>query len=109
VSVLLYRARFVRDAGSATSGEVRYYEGEGSLDALRREVLEASLNHLVDTSPRSAAGIVRTWLGDREFPRLSKVIEVQRLVDGEWVDVSYQVVTPNVILDGHGGGAEEGQ
>lgn len=97
MTVQIHRAQFVREGSASSSGgEVRYYEGEASVERLRDDVLYAFLNQVVDNT--RGTSLARTWLGERVYPRLSKVVKVQRLVDGEWVELDVDLVLPDVVL-----------
>ncbi|WP_419704969.1 hypothetical protein [Promicromonospora sp. NFX87] len=97
MTVEIHRAQFVREGSASSSGgEVRYYEGEAGAERLRDDVLYAFLNQVVDNT--RGTSLARTWLGERVYPRLSKVVKVQRLVDGEWVELEVDLVLPDVVL-----------
>jgi hypothetical protein len=86
---------------ASSGGECTYYE---SIDSLREDLLNAWLDIEADQncpSKRVQRRLARLWRKARrqpDYPKVTRVVAVERHTDAGWVPVPWEIVAPAVLL-----------
>lgn len=106
MTVEMYRAKYGVKRGGTSWGDWKYYENQS--DRLKVDLLEAHLDLMYERAQRPHNWLnlmtASTWskklFGERDR-KITNVYAVEKLVDGEWNEVTVNFVEPKVtILDG---------
>lgn len=101
----LYRIHAATQNGGSSWGGWSYFED--NTDSLQAFLLEASIEVASERLRGSKLRIFRAWdklirringRNDDMFPRIKAIHQVQKLVDGEWVDVTVEFIPPAVVF-----------
>jgi hypothetical protein len=99
----VYRARFaIKLSSSGSTGDWRYYE---SREQLAGDLLAAQLDVLLEEGNRSATRHVyrqrrlwRDFLKGDDYPKVTKVLSVDRFEGGRWVPLAVEFHEPSITI-----------